>query len=92
MDKSEVKRLFFKLVEDNPKTIRIMRSESDVDSINFDKVISEVQMEYFNNGEEYILTFISQCLSDGRQVSVLAAGPNKILVWAAKDLFKKSIY
>ncbi len=92
MDKSEVKRLFFKLVEDNPKTIRIMRSESDVNSIDFDKVISGAEKEEFNNGDEYILTFISQCLSEGKQVSVLASGPNKILVYAAKNLFKKSIY
>lgn len=74
-----------------PKSIMIVRNENDVDKLDFSKLIKGSSQD-FANTDDRLISYISQCLIEGKEVALQAVGKDKILVSAAKDLFKKSYY
>jgi len=88
MDRAVFKRRFQELVEGNPKTVRVLRSGEEVNSLNMQKVMA-VGTRTFANYDEAMLAFIEECLSQGKEVAINAAGPQNLMVTSAHGLFRK---
>src|SRR5437016_2947278 len=88
MDKAAFKRRFQELVESNPRTVRLMRSAEEVNSLDMKKVMAAAPRT-FENYDEAMLLFIEKCLSEGKEVAINAAGPQNLIITAALDLFRK---
>jgi len=93
MSKEEFKRRFQELLERNPKTVRLLRSSSDIDSLD-DNYLMAFDYDYrvFANYDESMLVFISKALADGKEVAIHAAGAQNLMVHAATGLFRKRFY
>ena len=76
------------LLHANPKTVRVMRGATDIHSLNIDNVMEGGRQE-FPNGDPGLFTHIAACLRTGKEVAISAAGPDKLLVFAAVGLFRK---
>ncbi|PIQ08116.1 MAG: hypothetical protein COW71_13575 [Ignavibacteriales bacterium CG18_big_fil_WC_8_21_14_2_50_31_20] len=84
----EVKNKFNEFMTKYPKSFMILRNESDVAKMDFDKMMKGTPPKDFANTDDQLLIYISQCLQEGKDVSLVAAGSNRILVTACKGLFK----
>jgi len=87
-EKAVFKFRFHALVEGNPKTVRLMRSGEEVNSLDMKKVMA-AETRTFENYDEAILVFITECLSEGKEVAINAAGPQNLMITAAHGLFRK---
>ena len=89
--KAVFKFRFQKLLADNPKTVRLMRSAEEVNSLDMKKVMAAgpSAVRTFENYDEALFVFISKCLSEGKDVAINAAGPQNLMITAAHDLFRK---
>jgi len=87
MTKEEFRRSFDALVQNNTKTLRIMRGAADVHSLDMDKVMEGGQKS-FANYDPTMLSHISTALRAGKQVAISAAGRDNLLVFAAVGLFR----
>ena len=76
------------LGQEYPKTLKIMLSEKDIDSID----IMSGDHRSFDNSDSYMMDFISQQLAAGKEVAIQAAGSDKLLILYADRgrLFKKN--
>jgi hypothetical protein len=93
MSKEEFKRRFQEMLEQNPKTVRILRSSSDIDSLDDNKLMAgDYDYRTFANYDESMLVFISKALADGKEVAIQAAGAQNLMVHAATGLFRKRFY
>jgi len=88
--KAVFKSRFQRLLADNPKTVRLMRSAEEVNSLDMERVMASGASAVctFENYDEALFAFISKCLSEGKQVAITAAGPRKLMVTAAHGLFR----
>lgn len=91
MSKEEFKRRFQELLERNPNTVRILRSSSDIDSLDDNRLMAG-DYRTFANYDESMLVFISKALADGKEVAIHAAGAQNLMVHAATGLFRKRFY
>jgi len=72
-----------------PKNLIIIRNETDLGRIDIEKVMKNPLKDFFNTDDE-LLPHIIQCLQAGKEVAIQAAGKDKVLVFAAIGLFKRS--
>ena len=91
MDKETAKRRFQELVAANPQTILIIRSPDEIDNLDADKLVGAGGPNIFENYDEAMLAFISKCLAEGKQVAIQAAGAQKLMVHAARGLFRNRL-
>lgn len=88
MDKEAVKRRFHELVESNPRTVRVLKSEEEVNSVDMAKVMA-AGPRTFANYDPAMLAFIEESLAQGKEVAINAAGPQNLMITAAHGLFRK---
>ena len=91
MDKETAVRRLLELVAANPQTIRIIRSPDEIDSLDMNKIMGAGGPKIFDNYDEAIIVFISKSLAEGKEVAIQAAGAQKLMVHAARGLFRNRV-
>lgn len=87
MNSAEFNNRFRELVEGNPTRVHIIRGASDIDSLDITKAMAAGPHAY-DNYDENMLAYISACLSEEKEIAIQAAGPDKVIVHAARGLFR----
>jgi hypothetical protein len=68
-----------------------MRSTEEMNALDMKKVMAAgpSAVRTFENYDEALFVFISNCLSAGKDVAINAAGPQNLMITAAHNLFRK---
>ena len=71
-----------------PDKLKLMRSENDVKTVDFE-VIIKGKYEDFDNADSDMPNFIADQLALGKEVAIFPAGKSKMMVFAGYGLFKR---
>jgi hypothetical protein len=86
-DAAEFQRKLSALMSKYPKSITIIRDESDVARLNFGKLSKDLTKVFHNADADNLLSHVSKCLLEGNCVALQSAGSDNMFVHVGKGLF-----